>query len=81
MELKKKQGELEMENAMEYHCDRGKFVDMSSVEMLYFCRGDLNDPYWHFPKAISRLESIPLIFHYNYCHVLHELEEENRRSQ
>lgn len=70
-----------LELAREYHCDRGKFVDMSSVEMLYFCRGDLNDPFDHFPRAISELESIPLIFHYHYCHVHHELEEENRRSQ
>lgn len=57
---------FELEGSIEFHCDRGQFVDMSSVEMLYFCRGDLNDPFDHFPKAVGRLESIPVAFHNRY---------------
>tara|TARA_B100000035_G_C21004168_1_gene556390 strand:+ start:962 stop:1291 length:330 start_codon:yes stop_codon:yes gene_type:complete len=75
--MKKKNEHSVLELAREYHCDRQKFVDMGSVEMLYFCRGDLNDPFYHFPRAISKLGSIPLLFHYHYCHVHDELEEIN----
>jgi len=61
---------FELEGSRDFHCDRGQFVDMSSVEMLYFCRGDLNDPFDHFPKAVSRLESIPVGFHNRYSAVV-----------
>lgn len=64
--LKKIHEELELKNAREYHCDRGKFVDMAEYQMVYYTRADLGDPEWHFPKAISKLESIPVEFHYLY---------------
>jgi len=64
--LKKTHEELELKNAMEYHCDRGKFVDMTEYQMVYYSRADLGDPDWHFPKEISNLESIPVEFHNSY---------------
>ena len=69
-----------LEQARDYHCYREKIVDMGKIEMLYFSRGDLYDPFWHFPKAISRLESIPVMFHRDYCNLQNEFDKENRRS-
>lgn len=63
--LKKIHEDLEQKNAMEYHCDRGKFVDMGKG-MLYYTRADLCDRDWHFPKAINKLASIPVKFHNLY---------------
>ena len=60
--MKKTHDKLEQKNAMEYHCDRGQFVDMTELQMVYFSRADLSDPEWHFPKAISELNSIPVEF-------------------
>ena len=64
--IKKTHEELELENARGFHCDRGRFVDMSGWRMLYYSRADICDRDWHFPKAISRLESIPVEFHTRY---------------
>lgn len=63
---KKTHEELELKEAMEYHCDRGRFVNMAGYQMVYYSRADLGDPDWHFPKAISKLESIPVEFHNLY---------------
>jgi hypothetical protein len=79
--MKKIHEELELKNAMEYHCDRRQFVNMKEIEMLYYTRADLGDPEWHFPKAISKLGSIPAEFHNLYengpvskvRHLLHRL--------
>ena len=79
--IKKTNEHSVLELAREYHCDRRKFVDMNSAEMLYFCRGDLNDPFDHFPRAISKLKSIPVLFHYYYCDLNNEFEDENRKSE
>jgi hypothetical protein len=64
--LKKTHEELVLKNARKYHCDRGKFVDMGGYQMVYYSRADLSDPSWHFPRAISKLESIPVEFHNSY---------------
>lgn len=57
--------EFELERVRDYHCDRGKFVDMTEHQMMYFSRGDLLDQIWHFPKAVSNL-SIPVQFYQKY---------------
>lgn len=64
--LKKTHEDLIQRNAIGYHCDRSRFVDMKECEMLYFSRADLGDRSWHFPKAVSNLVSIPVIFHTKY---------------
>lgn len=74
--IKKTHEELELENAREFHCDRGKFVDMSGWHMLYHTRADLNDREWHFPKAVSRLGSIPVAFHNRYSHLVEHYKRE-----
>ena len=68
--LKKTHEELELKNARDYHCNRGKFVDMAEYPMVYYSRADLNQSERHFPKAISQLESIPVEFHNLYWYVL-----------
>lgn len=67
---------FELENAREFHCDRGQFVDMSEWQMLYYSRAELYDSDWHFPKAISSLESIPVAFHNRYSHLVKHCEKE-----
>ena len=57
---------FELEESRDFHCDRGQFVDMSEWQMLYYTYAELSDRDWHFPKAISRLESIPVAFHNRY---------------
>ena len=73
--MRKIHGELVLEKEREYHCHRENFVDMSKTRMLYFCRADLSDPFWHFPKAISRLESIPISFYQDYYNLQEEFKE------
>lgn len=57
---------FELERTREFHCDRGQFVDMTEYQMIYFSRSDLVDQVWHFPKAVSNLESIPVQFYQKY---------------
>ena len=64
--LKRTHEELQLREAIDYHCDRGKYVDMRDCEMMYFSRGDLTDQVWHFPKAVSNLDSIPVQFYQKY---------------
>ena len=68
--IKQVHNRLEFKNSRKYHCNRGKFVNMEKIQMLYYSRADLNDYEWHFPKAVSKLESIPELFHKNYCDVI-----------
>ena len=68
--------QFELEGARDFHCDRGKFVDMSEWHMLYFSRAELSDRDWHFPKVISRLESIPVAFHNSYSHLVKHFNRE-----
>lgn len=74
--IKKTHEELELENARGFHCDRGKFVDMSEWSMLYYTRAELCDLNWHFPKAISRLESIPVAFQNRYFKLVEHYKRE-----
>ena len=74
--IKKNHEELELKNARDFHCDRGKFVDMSEWQMLYYSRADICDKEWHFPKAISRLESIPVAFHTRYSRLVDHYNRE-----
>jgi hypothetical protein len=74
--IKKNHEELELMNSRDFHCDRGQFVDMSEWQMLYYSRADLNDREWHFPKAISSLESIPVAFHNRHSHLVEHYKRE-----
>lgn len=74
--IKKNHEELELINSRGYHCDRGQFVDMSGWHMLYYSRAELYDTEWHFPKAVSRLESIPVAFHNRYSHLVEHYRRE-----
>jgi len=74
--IKRTHESLEIEKSREYYCNRGKFVDMSEWHMLYYSRAELSDRDWHFPKAISRLESIPVAFHNRYSHFLEHFKRE-----
>lgn len=74
--IKRTHEELELKNARDFHCDRGEFVDMSEWQMLYYSRAELCDQEWHFPKAISKLESIPVAFHNRYSHFLEHFKRE-----
>ena len=74
--IKRTHEELELENARDFHCDRGQFVDMSEWHMLYYSRAELYDTEWHFPKAISSLESIPVAFHNRYSRLVEHYNRE-----
>ena len=63
---------FELEGARDFHCDRGQFVDMGDW-WWYYSRAELSDRNWHFPKAISRLGSIPVGFHNRYSAVVENL--------
>lgn len=75
--IKKTHEDLELNDARDFHCDRGKFVDMSEWQMLYYSRAELCDQDRHFPKAISRLESIPVEFHNKYSHLVENFASVN----
>jgi len=72
--IRREHRKFELERSRDFHCDRAQFVDMSKIRMLYFCRADLSDPFWHFPKAVSRLSSIPILFFQNYYTLLEEFK-------
>ena len=62
---------FELEGLRDFHCDRGKFVDMSKWYMLHFSCAELSDKDWrknnfNFPRAVGNLESIPVAFHNRY---------------
>lgn len=62
---------FELEGLRDFHCDRGKFVDMSEWYMLHFSCAELSDKDWrknnfNFPRAVGNLESIPVAFHNRY---------------
>jgi hypothetical protein len=76
--IKRVHRKFELEGARDFHCDRGKFVDMTKHQMLYLSRADLYDQEWHFPKAISQLESIPLEFYDRYSLLVDKVSEINR---
>ena len=75
--LKETHQRFELEKARDYHCDRGDYADMGGCRMLYFPRAYLSDRDNLFPRAISKLGSIPVMFHMNYCNLLDEFEWEN----
>ena len=69
VKIKKTHEEFTLKNARDYYCDRSQFVDMDGIEMLYFSRACLSDPFYHFPKAIQNLVSIPIEYHSKHYYV------------
>lgn len=73
--IKREHNNLELKNARDYHCKRENFVNMEGIEMLYLSRADLSDRDWCY-AALSKLESIPLLFHDNLCDMIESYKDE-----
>jgi len=76
IKMKKIHGEYSLGLTREYYSDRSKFVNMDGINMLYFSRADLNDPFDHFSRSVSRIASIPLDFYDNYWHLNGDYQSE-----